>query len=388
MRRLVSVLVLVVALSGAGTAHAVVKRWGGYGSRGYGLRRKPVEVPTSPAKGEIVKVDGGNAASYALTSDGALWAFGKNGEGELGNGTTTPSLTPVQVKFPAGTDIVAIGEARSSGFAIDSTGQGWVWGRYPKKTRSLKNEEAVPSLCLGQHSGDVLTPQPVPGLTGVRAVQGGSTHVAWLTDEGTVETCGANNHGQLGTGSAEPTSSLTPVVVPGLTGVQEISAGQADTCARTGFGEVYVWGSDQHGQVGNGTEEEAVFSPTRVPLPGPASEISCGGNLLTNGSAVALVNGVAYGWGDDESGQLGDGQTVNKTSPVVASETKSLKLTQIITSGAYSLGVNSEGNVYGWGSNEKLTIGAPGKVAMSLTPRLIDTGAVEVSGTAYDSVDR
>jgi alpha-tubulin suppressor-like RCC1 family protein len=388
MRRLVTSLPVLVVLLATSSASAAIKHWGAYGAGGFGVAQTPTVVPLPPEAGTIVKIDGGNAASYALSSAGTVWSVGKNGHGQLGDGTKSKTLTPVEAKFPAGTKIVAIGEGRSVGFAVDSTGQAWSWGRAPNEAPG-RGEGDDQSLCLGHQRNDVLTPQPIPGLTKVRGVQGGATHVVWLMENGTVETCGANTLGQLGIGSSEPQASPTPVVVTGLSDVVEVSAGQATSCARTATGEVYVWGGDAHGQVGNGQQQETgISSPFHVPLPGKASEISCGGNYLANGSTLALVGGLVYGWGDNEKGQLGDGTTTDKASPTLSSQTILLGLKQVVTSGAYSLGVTGTGEVYGWGSNEEFTLAAPRKVKFSPAPLLIDTGASEVSGTAFDSVDR
>jgi alpha-tubulin suppressor-like RCC1 family protein len=402
MRRcLLCLTAVLLGLWTASAATANVSRWGAFGGRNYAVRRTPTPLHLPPEAGSIVKVDAGNAAGYMLSSNGSLWSVGQGEEGQLGNGSTKPSQTPVAVRFPPGTTIVAVGEARSSGFAVDSTGQAWSWGRMPKERRG--HEGSVSSLCLGQRrTGNVLTPQPIPGLTNVRAVQGGGTHVLWLMADGTVKACGANFFGQLGIGSTTPSSSTTPVAVQGLSNVAEVSAGRATSCALTSNGEVYAWGNDQWGQVGNGEPEEegeegepeegeqqgSVASPFHVPLPGRASGISCGGNVASNGSTVAIVEGSAYGWGNDEHGQLGDGQTSNKSSPVLASNTAGLNLTQVITSGAYSLGITTTGDVYGWGSNSGFTLAAPQEIVFSMVPRFIDSGVAEVTGTAFDSMDR
>jgi alpha-tubulin suppressor-like RCC1 family protein len=388
MRRLVICVTLLSVLSAAVNASADIKRWGAYGSNTFDLQQSPTVEPVPAGHGSIVKVDGGNSATYALSSDGTLWAFGTNGRGQLGDGTKEKSATPIPVSFPAGIKIAAVGQGRAVAFAVDSTGQAWAWGRAPEE--SEEGEEGyAQSLCLGPQTRDVLKPQRVPGLNEARAVQGAATHVLWLMDNGTVKTCGANSLGQLGIGSETPSASTTPVLVPGLTNVVEVSAGQATSCALTAGGQVYVWGGDEHGQVGNGEERKTgVFSPYHVHLPGPASEISCGGNYLSNGSTLALVEGVVYGWGDDEEGQVGDGQRANKTSPSLASETTLLGLTQVVTAGEYSLGVNVAGEVYGWGSNEKFGLATSKKHRMYMEPQLIDTGASEVSATAFNSVER
>lgn len=353
------------------SASAQVKRWGSYVN---GEGKDP--TPTAIANLEnVVAIDASNDSSYALESNGTLWAFGENARGQLGDGSTELSLTKaVQASFPAGVKIVAIGEAEDAAFAIDSTGQGWSWG------------EDSSALCLGTAAGNRTVPTEVPGMTGAVAVQGGEHHVLWLLKGGTLAACGSNKYGQLGVGPSVE-DSASPIPVPGLSKVVEISAGERSSCARTTTGAIYDWGADANGQIGNGERQSGVFEPFEVPLPGPASDISCGGDHPANGHALALVDGDVYGWGADTSGQIGDEQTVDKTTPTLAAGLDSLHLTSVVASGAYSLGLNAAGDVYAWGSNTFDALGR-GKGKGSLTAVLVDGDAVEISGTAFDSLDR
>jgi alpha-tubulin suppressor-like RCC1 family protein len=371
--KIIAVAIACLVLSSPVSA-ATVEHWGSYGLA-Y-KQRTPVAVANLS---DVSRIDAGNDMSYVLERNGTLWAFGENEVGELGDGLTAASLEEaVSVSFPAGVHIVAIGEAESSGYAIDSTGQGWAWGK--------GSEE---SLCLGAGAEDLTKPEKVPGMTDAAAVQGGSHHVLWLLKNGTVESCGSNRDGELGVGAGVKKSG-SPIAVPGLSDVVEISAGQLSSCARTAAGAIYEWGGDENGQIGNGVAEAHVYEPFEVPLPGAASEVSCGGNKSRDGTTLALVKGAVYGWGADGSGQVGDGKTVDKLSPVLATETSSLDLTQVVASGASSLGLSAGGDVYAWGSNEGDALGASEGEHIkkySLTPLLVNSGAEEISGTAFNSLD-
>ncbi|MGA2321029.1 MAG: hypothetical protein ABSG95_09870 [Solirubrobacteraceae bacterium] len=226
----------------------------------------------------VVAIAASDSASYVLIS-GSVYAWGGGGGGQLGDSRSESSPTPVKVMFPAGVSIVAIGEAKNDGYAIDSTGQGWAWGANSKG-----------ALCLGGSEGKVTMPEKVPGMTDAVAVQGGGKHVLWLLANGTVETCGTNAHGELGLGSGV-SADRVPGAVPGLAHVVEISAGNVSSAARESSGAVYVWGGNEQGQVGIGSETPAVYEPAHVALPGAASEISCGGDLARNGSVLALGSG-------------------------------------------------------------------------------------------------
>ena len=155
----------------------------------------------------------------------------------------------------------------------------------------------------------------------------------------------------------------------GLSNVVEISAGQVQTLARTASGTVYGWGSNEEGQLCMGKAIRKVFAPVEVPLPGPASEISGGGNHLSDGHSLMLVEGVPYGCGDDESGQLGDGSIVTEYAPTVGSELLTLGLTRVVAAGEASIGLSSSGEVYTWGSNAFGDLGDGGETGFSIRRR-------------------
>jgi alpha-tubulin suppressor-like RCC1 family protein len=360
--------VCVTATASAATG-TQVKQWGLAEPEGY--LWAPAAVPGLE---EVVVIDAGNGSRYALEADGAVMAWGRGAGGDLGDGSKRSSAVPVRVAFPAGVKIVALGEAEFEAYAIDSTGQGWAWGSGDGG-----------SLCLGQER-KIDVPREVPGMTQAIAVQGGEHHVLWLLKNGTVEACGINAAGQLGVGR-DIAETSTPLAVPGLSGVVEISAGNKSSAARTSSGAVYMWGSNLNGQIGIGSSANRVYTPSRVPLPGPASEISAGGDFAVNSHTVALVNGVPYGWGADQAGQVGDEEAVNKASPVLATAWSGLDLKQIVAGGESTFGLTAGGEVYGVGSDEMGVLGA-GFGGYSLAPVLVDTGAAEVSATAGDGMDR
>jgi alpha-tubulin suppressor-like RCC1 family protein len=373
------------------TTTSVVVRVGSYGGRGAGKKRVPtVEQFNSGPDSPIVRVDAGNAEAFALSEDGTDYSFGQNLEGQLGLGNANEGsdiyLKASPITFPGNVKIEAIGEGREDGFAVDTEGRGWAWGRSPGGTRA--REGAISSLCLGAVKSDVLAPREIlGGLHDLVAVQGGGDHVLWLSSAGEVFGCGANEHGQLG----KPLSvvkALTPERIEGLPPVVEISAGKAESCARTASGAVYMWGQDNHGQVGNGEMVEAVTTPYQLLLPGPASDISCGGNRKQNGTAMVLVNGVPYGMGYDADGEVGDGQTEDKDTPTVATELLGLELSSVVASGESSLALTRSGSVYAWGSNTGFAVGLPGESEVTLAPALLETGVAEISATSYDTLMR
>jgi alpha-tubulin suppressor-like RCC1 family protein len=357
-----------------------VSHWGAY----FGGTPFRQSLPTSvPNLTEVVAISASNSSSYALrcvggrsfcAADGTVWAWGNGDYGQLGDGSTADSpTTAVQVSFPAGVHIVAIGEAKDDGFAIDSSGQGWGWGL---------NE--LSSLCLGRgSSGHQLTPVRLPEITNATAVSGGQDHVLWLLATRTVEGCGINTEGQLGVDS--PTRSAFPIAIPGLSNIVEISAGNRSSAARDAAGRIYMWGSNLSGQIGVGSEAAYISKASLVPLPGAAVQVSCGGDLPRNSHTLALLaDGQLYGWGADAHGQIGDEETEDKSSPVALEWPGVPAFTSIAASGAYSLGLDATGRVWTWGGGDGGSLQS-GEAAM--TPSVRDEGASEISATAHNSLD-
>ena len=186
-----------------------VFRWGSY--KGGGSGHKQGSPTLVPGLSDVIALAASNSSNYALLSSGQVWAWGSGKDGELGDGTDVPSnVNPVEVTFPSGTDIKAIGESYNSGYAIDSEGNGWAWGTY--------------AVCA--NGGGDFVANELPRLSNLVAVSGGGEHVMWLTADGSVYTCGQNKSGQLGDGNFR--FSGTPMKVTGLPAAAvAISAGNS-----------------------------------------------------------------------------------------------------------------------------------------------------------------
>ncbi|WP_249351541.1 RCC1 domain-containing protein, partial [Corallococcus exiguus] len=186
-------------------------------------------------------------------------------------------------------------------------------------------------------------PVRAQGLTGVVTVATGDFFTAAVKSDGTVWVWGSNTFGQLGDGTA--TDRLTPVQVPGLTGVVAVAAGDAFTVALKSDGTVWTWGYNGYGQLGNGTTAGRL-SPGQVPgLTGVVS-IAAGG---TGHTLAAKSDGTVWAWGRNGPGQVGDGTSTSRSSPVQV-----LGVTGVVRVAAgdfHSLGLTSDGTVWGWGYN-------------------------------------
>ncbi len=197
---------------------------------------------------------------------------------------------------------------------------------------------------------DQLIPGAVSGLSsGVTAIAAGNAHTCALTTAGAIRCWGYNPHGQLGAGSSNRIHA-TPVSVVGLVrGVTAIAAGGFSTCALTDAGAVWCWGSDRNGQLGNGG--------TNIdwPTPRPVSRLSSGIAAITVGGshACALTDtGAVWCWGDDRSGQLGDGGAIRWNSessvPVAVSGLDS-GVAAIAAGGNHTCALTNGGALLCWG---------------------------------------
>lgn len=236
----------VVAVAAGGTHtlalgdDGTVWAWGYnfYGQVGDGTttnRSTPAQV--SGLTGAFVAIAGGYYHSLATKADGTLWSWGFNYNGQVGDGSNTTRLTPVQIGTPPG--MVRVCADGSHSGALRSDGTVWGWGA--NGLGALGDGTTI----------DRLTPVQAVGLTGVLGLEHGYYHSVARAGDQTVRTWGGNAAGQLGDGTL--TDRLTPVPVPGLAGILAVSAGDQHTAALAGDGTVWNWGYNFYGQLGDGT---------------------------------------------------------------------------------------------------------------------------------------
>ena len=182
-----------------------------------------------------------------------VYAWGDNSNGQLGNGTTTDSSTPLLVTgLPGGTFTAVVGGSGNS-FVLTSTGSLYGWG-------------IAGGLGNGATDNSFQLPVAVTGLSGVNvtAVAAGINHTLALTNSGAVYAWGDNESGELGSGDSFASATPIHVTGGGLSGVTvtAVAAGAFHSLAVTSTGAVYTWGNNSDGQLGNGTTTD---SPTPPP---------------------------------------------------------------------------------------------------------------------------
>lgn len=324
----------------------------------------------------VTQVSSSNDAQYALLANGAVYAWGQGGDGELGDaGTANSFTTPVRVRFPAGVKIAFLPVdvmPYDSAFAVDTTGHVWGWGL-----------NQYGEFCTG-NSTEHTTPVRLP-LAHVTLLAGASDHATYDSG-GTLYSCGNNVFGELGDGTTK--SSKTPVEVTGLAGtsVTALVASFGDTGALLANGAYYDWGENNNGQLGNGATGTGTDVPGRVALPGPVAQASQGGSVTTNGQTlVMLASGALYAWGSNTNYQLGDGTDTNRPAPEQIFPPAGVTYQTLATGGDTSYAITTTGAVYAWGRSTVGQVG-DGTRRTAKEPVNVTSGAVTISSTSTDVV--
>ena len=235
------------------------------------------------------QITAGYEHTCALTTTGQAYCWGLNNQGQLGNNSTTNSRIPVAVQMPAGVSFQSITAGYYHTCALTTTNQAYCWGRNIQG--QLGNNSTTSSL----------TPVAVQMPAGVsfQSITVGSDYTCAITSEGKAYCWGRGGSGQLGNNST--TSSLTPVAVQMPAGVsfQSITAGYYHTCALTTTNQAYCWGDNEYGQLGNNSTTNssiplAVSSVgVNVPVEQSASRLYKWNNAVQPGTPLAATNAVA-----------------------------------------------------------------------------------------------
>ncbi len=314
--------------TGAGYACALrsggsVACWGdnGVGELGDGTTASTSTPVTVLGITDAVQVAAGENTACALLRGGAVDCWGENGYGELGNGTTTGpqtcasgnacSTTPLQVPGIATATQVSAGFGEAC--AVLEAGAVDCWG-----------DNGFGSLGTGTTSGGASTPVHVSGVTDAVEVSAGDFFACAVTKTGTVNCWGDNYDGELGTGTTTGRNGVV-VDVSGITTASQVAAGNGHVCALLNGGGVDCWGDNVYGELGDGVtvgpqtcgSGASTFSCSTTPVPVVGISEAIGVAAGTEQSCALLTGGQIVCWGADEFGELGDGTTTDSSRPVV-----------------------------------------------------------------------
>jgi len=307
-------------------ASGAVKCWGQSYELGNGAASDSVTpVVVTGINGVTAKataVDAGDSHTCAVVSPGSVWCWGSNLNGQLGNGTTTGGATPVETTLTAAN----VSQCGAFGAPCDAATQ----------------------------------------------VTGGGDHTCALLRDQTVDCWGQNTFGQVGNGTfAGPVTSPTPVSgLPGL--ATSVSAGSYHSCAVIKASGIWCWGRGDGGTLGyGGTSSQAL--PVRVALPDAGAQpatVSAGGNDTT---CATLTDHSVWCWGFNGNGQLGDGTTIERDTPVQA---VGATATAVAAGSSHvcSADATSSLGLECWGLNQVGQLGNNNATFQSPTPQVLARG--------------
>jgi alpha-tubulin suppressor-like RCC1 family protein len=307
--------------------------WGGNGQGQLGLgdtasRAAPAAVPGLPA---LQAIAAGADHSLALAADGSVWAWGSNRAGALGDGSLNGRALPQRVIGAGGVVAIAAGNGRS--FALRADGSLLGWG-----------ENSSGALGLG-NTVNMLVPAPVgrniDGFDSIVAVAAGARHTLALRSDGQVL-----SFGEVAVPLADGVGMRSsPMLVAGLNAVAGIAAGDGFAVALDIGGRLWAWGRNGSGQLGLGSTA-ATAAPTLIGA-WPSTGLAAGDDFV-----LALpVSGALQAWGAADDGQLGSGTA---SAPQLRPGTLSplpATLRSIVAGGSHALAVLADGSVHTWGAN-------------------------------------
>lgn len=308
-----------------------------------------------------------NGTMTAIDSAGSAYGWGYNNSGQVGVGTTTtPIKIPTKLTALAGKTIKQITTGLSHAVALDSTGKVYTWGDNTAAGQ-LGNGTMVSSITPVAVTGGALA-----GKT-ITAVAAGFFHTLALDSTGKVYAWGDGTYGQLGNGSSTqqslPVAVTTSGVLSGKT-IVAIAAGGRISMALDSNGQLYAWGQNGSGEVGDGTTASR-NAPVAVQTTGVLSGKTITRMSSAYGKSMALdSNGQVYAWGGNTYGQVGDGTTTNRLSPVLVTGLSGITITGISSSTTHSLAIDNAGNAYAWGLNASGQLG-DGTTTNRLSPVLV-----------------
>lgn len=311
----------------------------------------------------------GDNHSCALGDNGAIYCWGDNSEGQLGNGTITNSSAPVATTIPAGVGrFTSVASAYRTTCAYGDNGKLYCWGRSPETSAytSLPTEIPHPS-----------------GVTKFTSLALGFLHQCGLGDNGRIYCWGEGESGKLGNGSNRTSPAAVPVTMPeGVQRFTHVSAGgQYHTCAIGDDANVYCWGHNSKGQLGNDT---TLHSNTPVPIAHSEKFIAVDAGY--EHSCAITENNEAYCWGDNGAGQLGNHSNIGAYTPVPVSQPQAVEGFCTLALGTFdSCAIDSHGTAYCWGSNAFGILG-DGSKTNSYSPIPVSNGVFSDSVISEDAV--
>jgi alpha-tubulin suppressor-like RCC1 family protein len=283
------------------------------------------------------QISAGGSFSCGVTVGDRAYCWGRNDDGQLGDGSTAFRTVPVAVAGGLRFKHVSTGGTHTCGVTLDDRAFCWGWngdGQLGDGTRD-----------------DRLTPGAVAGGRKFRQIRAGSVHTCAITPSNVAFCWGSNAYGQLGVGSID-NGRLTPVRVQGGQDWLQLTAGAGHSCGVTTANKAYCWGNSAFGELGDGSQN--VTRPAPVAVAGGLlfRQIEAG-TLHTCG--VTSSDNRAYCWGSNINGQLGDGTRTDRLTPTAVAGSR--RFDHLNAAQTHTCGVTLTSRGFCWGDNRQAQLG-------------------------------
>ncbi|EFC43429.1 predicted protein, partial [Naegleria gruberi] len=303
----------------------------------------------------VTRVCGGLTHTLVLANNGMLYSFGDNSKGQLGIGVSSSVIAkkwePVLINFPFNDTIADIQCGDNHNLVLLTGGAMYAWGLndYGQLGDNTTTTRTKPTKV---NTLSAIGPKRIEQI-------GAGGYTFYVIDEnGKAYAWGRNNRGQLGDKTTIDKPRPVDVYMKGILlnqTVIRVCGGESHTLLLTSNNELAAMGDNTYGQLGVGTSGGYKMEPTRVNIKfnGTIMDIQCGENY----NLVLTSKGLVYGWGRNDVGQLGSGDKLDKLEPTLISYLKNSTVVKIYARFSTSFALTNESFLYAWGNNNQYQLG-------------------------------